>query len=170
MSEKPQALLDAKEEVVKEPRIVVEIDGYDDYLTSEAIGKYWRIGDPEVVPPLGGIGLNGITIGGLVELANQETILDLESTSTRISQQLDIKEGKVSVPTMQVGLIDVNGLASELVSPGVVLDDILGRKTTIYLGFASVAFPDEYPLTRLVTVIQSKSPPSPGVRDCIPQE
>jgi hypothetical protein len=144
MSELNPALLKVKEEVVKEPRIVVEIDGYYDFLSSEAIGKYWKIGDPEVMPPIGGIGLNGITIGGLVEIDNQQTIIDLDSTSTRISQQLDIKEGRVSVPTMQVGLVDVNGIASALVSPGVVLQDILGRKTIIYLGFSTVAFPDEY--------------------------
>jgi hypothetical protein len=45
---------------------------------------------------------------------------------------------------MQLNLIDKDGKITELISPGVVVDDILGRKATVYLGFQDTAFPQDF--------------------------
>jgi hypothetical protein len=142
--ELPQALIDAKDEVVKNPALVVEFEGISTIYSSTPVGKYWRIGDPEVVFPLGGIGMPYLTIGGIVAIHDQSSILSLEGSSSRLSQQLDAQNGKVSIPTMELAFIDQDEEATQLISPSIVVTDMLARKTTVRLGLANIGYPEDY--------------------------
>jgi hypothetical protein len=135
----------AAREANKEPQLLVRIDGIDTLFTSGLVGKYWKIGDPEVIPPLGSIGMAGLTVGGIVPIAGQETLISFDQgTTTVIQQQLEADDGTASVSSMQLGFIDTNGVMTELISPSLVVDDMLGRSVEVFFGFSNVGFPDDF--------------------------
>jgi hypothetical protein len=69
----------------------------------------------------------------------------VDGTTTNISQKLDPdKASGASVSQMAIALVDINGAALELVSPGFKVTDILGRKAVVSLGFSETAWPDDY--------------------------
>jgi hypothetical protein len=97
------------------------------------------------MPPLGGIGMAGLTIGGIVPIAGQKTLVSFDQgTTTTIQQQLEAEDGTASVSSMQLGFIDTGGAISELISPSLVVDDMLGRGVEVFFGFNNVGFPDDF--------------------------
>jgi hypothetical protein len=137
--------IQASRESDKQPQILVRIDGIDELFTTSLVGKYWKVGDPEVIPPLGSIGMPGLTVGGIVPIAGQRTFLSFDAgTSTTLQQQLEAEDGTASVSSMQLGFIDVSNFMTEIISPSIVVDDILGRGVEVFFGFSSVGFPDDF--------------------------
>jgi hypothetical protein len=122
-----------------EPQLVLEIDGVTTLFGAVQILHYIRIGDPELY-----IG-DDWKIGGLSPVEDQEPIVSLDGTGTQINQQIYPDKGSVSsVSTVQVSLIDKNLIASRLISPGVVVEEILGRKATLWMGFQQTAWKEDY--------------------------
>lgn len=126
---------------VKEPLLILEIDGLTTILSSKTAFKYAKYGDPGLV-----YGLPGLVYGGKIAIEDQEGIISFSSnTTTSINQQLDIDKGRgSSVSSIQISLVDVKGYASRLISPGVILDEILGKKCRIWFGFEGTAYPDDF--------------------------
>lgn len=126
---------------VKEPLLILEIDGLATILSSKTAFKYAKYGDPGLV-----YGLPGLVYGGKIAIEDQEGIISFSSnTTTSINQQLDIDKGRgSSVSSIQISLVDVKGYASRLISPGVILDEILGKKCRIWFGFEGTAYPDDF--------------------------
>ena len=126
------------------PEIVFTIDGVSTKFGAVVIFEYVRVGDP-------GLYINNYlgdpwTIGGLRTLLDQADYISFESgTSTRITQQLQPDKGLgTSVTTMKISLIDKNEDVSEIISPGFVVAEILGKKCTVELGFQDTAYPQDY--------------------------
>ncbi len=121
------------------PSLVLDVEGVETIFTCVRVKRKVRIGEPGYF--IGG----DWVIGATTDQENQRQIISLEGTTTQIQQQLlQDKGGTSSASTMQVSLVDVGGIATRLVSPGVVVDEILGRKARIWLSFAEGAFPSEY--------------------------
>jgi len=121
------------------PQLVLEIDGVPNVYGVGAIKKYVRIGAPGLL-----IG-DDWSIGGLNAYENQVDLIDLNGSSNSISQQLlQDKGGTSSVASIQMSLIDKNGLITELITPGLVVEDILGRKASVYLGYQETAWPQDF--------------------------
>lgn len=126
--------------IVKQPNIVLCIDGVDTCYGSAKILEIIKIGDP-------GLLIDGSwLIGGFREMENSLTAVDIDKSTSSIKQQLEIDKGRgSSISSMEIGLIDFDEAITRLVSPGVVVDDILGRKAIVYLGFAdNTSFPEDY--------------------------
>ncbi len=122
-----------------QPNIVVSIDGVSTIFGSATIEEIVRIGDPGL--EIGG----GWTIGGFRTVEDQSVLVSLTGTSTEINQQLSPDKGAVSsVSSMKISFIDKNGEVSNLVSPGQVVADILGRRARVYLGFEGTSYPQDY--------------------------
>ena len=122
------------------PNLVLKIDGYDRIFGSVQISKYIRIGDPDLY-----IGDDWV-IGGYSLLDNQSPYFSFNSGSTtKITQKLDpSRAAGSSVSSMVVALVDKNEEISELISPGKILPDMLGRRATVFMGFADTAWPEDY--------------------------
>ena len=89
------------------------------------------------------IGSEGFFIGGLkaAQPDANKTLIDSKSTSFTIRQQINHDEGKTSsVSSMNVGLVDKDKFVSEVISPGFLLEDILGRKAQIFVTYGTVSF------------------------------
>lgn len=126
---------------VKEPTLILEIDGLTTILSSKTAFKYAKYGDTGLV-----YGQPGLVYGGKIEIEDQEGIISFSSnTTTSINQQLDIDKGRgSSVSSMQISLVDIKGYASRLISPGVILDEILGKKCRIWFGFEGTSYPEDF--------------------------
>lgn len=123
----------------QEPSLVLEIDGVTTIYGCVVLKRYIRIGDPDLY-----IGDSWV-IGGFTPVEDQEDIISLEGTTTQIQQQLlQDKGGTQSVSTMQIALLDLNEKATKLITPGEVVDDILGRSARIWLSYADGAYPEDY--------------------------
>jgi len=118
-----------------EPNMIVKFDGYDILFSVVAVQELIRIGDP-------GLFIDGTWfIGGLRPIVNNRTLLDLDSTTTRITQQINFDEARgSSVSTMNLSFIDKNNEISALISPGIVLPEMFGRKVQVFLTFGTSSF------------------------------
>ncbi len=134
-------------QTVKQPSLVVEIEGVPFYFTAKLIKAIVRIGDD-------GLQVNdpanspfGFYIGGTKTIYNQKDLITLAGTSTKISQILSPDKGEgSSISTMAVKLID-DGYLTRLLTPGEIIDDILAAKCFVYLAPDSdLLFPEDYGL------------------------
>jgi len=129
-------------EASKEPQLVFEIDGVPTVFGSTSILEYIKIGDTDLF-------IDGTwKIGGLRALEDQLAVLSVGSSSgssTRITQSLDHEKGRgSSVQTLTMALIDKDEAITQLISPGVVVDDLMGRRAKVYLGFDETAFKRDF--------------------------
>lgn len=131
----------ALEKKIKEPQIVLCIDGVENCYGSAVLLAIWRIGDPDLF-------IGAEFIGGYRSVENQSTLVSFDGSSQSIKQQLDQDKGKgSSVSSLQIALIDKANEATELITPEFLVDDILGRKAEVYVGFGGVtttSFPEDY--------------------------
>lgn len=123
----------------QEPSLVLEIDGYPYVFGMHKLVKYARIG-------AGGLYIDGTwEIGGTYSDGSVQDWISIDGTTSTISQQLlQDKGGTGSISSFQISLIDYNELVTKLISPGVVIDDILGREAFVYLGYQGTLFPQDY--------------------------
>ena len=138
-TELTQTAIIKSEARVQEPQIVLQIDGVDTIFGIGQIKKFIRVGDPGLL-----IGEDW-KIGGLNPYEDQLDIIDLNGSSNTVSQQLlQDKGGTSSVSSIAISLLDKNGYATELITPGLLIDDILGRKANVYLGYQETAWPQDF--------------------------
>jgi hypothetical protein len=141
ITERTRQLAEAQ---VKEPLLILEIEGLDTILTSKAAFRTLRYGDDNIF-----YGDPGLVYGGRVKIEDQEPIVSFgannQGTSTSINQQLDIDKGRgSSVSSITVALIDFRGIASRLISPGVELNEILAKRCRLWYGFEGGSFPEDF--------------------------
>ena len=123
----------------QEPQLVLQIDGVETVFGIGQVKKYVKIGDPELYVD------GSWKIGGLNPYEDQSDAIDLAASSNTISQQLlQDKGGTSSVPSIQISLIDIDEEITRLITPSEVVEDILGRKASVYLGYRETAFPQDF--------------------------
>lgn len=124
----------------KEPQLAIQIEGVDEVYGAVDLKTYVKIGDE-------GLKIDGSwKIGGTRNVPNSRPYVSFEGgTSTTITQSLDQQSGRgASVSSIQVALIDKNLELTRLLSPGEVVEDILGTRVKVWLGFQDSGFPDDY--------------------------
>lgn len=130
-----QATKDQLSKVSKTPVLVMCLEDHDRCYGSATLFELIRIGDP-------GLFIDGTwVIGGKRAIGDQSELLSMKDSTNSLKTVLDVDKGRGSTITnMEIGLVDFDNEASELISPGVVLEDVLGRKALVYLGFEGVPF------------------------------
>jgi hypothetical protein len=121
-------------------QIAFEIDGISTVFGAIPLKKYLQYGDDVYY------GDAGIVYGGFIEIADQKAYVSMQSgTTTRISQVVRQDKGDgESVTSMQIAMIDKNNELTALFQPGNIIDDLLGRRAKVWLGFEGTAFPNDY--------------------------
>lgn len=125
---------------VKEPVLVLQIEGLPYVFASNQVFTTLRYDDS-------GVNYDGTyDYDGLRTLAKNKikTYIDRKGSSSTISQKLEQWDGKASVETMNITLVDVNGEVTKLLSPGYVLDEIINKKVKVYFGYTTVSYPQDY--------------------------
>lgn len=119
--------------------LILEIDGFDTIYGSAKVQKNWRVGDGGVY-----IGMAGLFVGGVVDNPNALPLIDPSKSTKSISQQLEIdKGGSGSIQTIKIALTDEGGRVTRDMSPGYVVDDVLGQEATVFLGFKGGSHPED---------------------------
>jgi hypothetical protein len=121
-----------------EPNISVKIDGIDTIFGSSSILKILRYGDPYNYG-------DDIVYGDFVEIVDQETIISLDGSTNSIKQQLDIDKARgSSISSMDISFVDFDDYMTNIITPGNVVTDIIGRRVKVKLGFQNLAYPEDY--------------------------
>lgn len=131
----------ASQQTSIKPILILEIDGISTLFGAVAIKKFVRVGDEDLF-----VG-DSWTIGGLAEIEDQSPLITFSSggTSTSISQNLLLDKGKgESISTMQITVVDKNQEITNLISPGKVVTDIMGRKCRVWFGFQQTAWKEDF--------------------------
>lgn len=119
--------------------IVMQVEGLDDLYGISQTFTLVRYGDAGLV-----YGLPGLVYGGLRNLSQVKPYIILDS-SMSISQRIEPEQGKGSIGTLTMNLIDYNGDVSKIIAPGVVLDEIILKpEMKIWIGYAQTSFPDDF--------------------------
>lgn len=127
----------------KKLAVVVDIAGLD-FLTSTPIGRVLRYGDPY------NYGDPGLLYGGLVPLGSapgergQKTLLNLDRSSLTIAQRLEPEQGRGAISTLSMSFIDKDQYMTMAVTPGKIIDEILGKEVKVWFGYAQTSFPENY--------------------------
>lgn len=121
----------------KDVSLVVSIPGLP-FLTNRTIFTRIRYGDPGVEYGA------GYVYGGLRIRTDCKDILSLDGSSLTISQRLEPEQGRAAISMLTLAFIDLNQYMSDVIAPGAVLDDIMGKPVTVYLGFEQISFPEDY--------------------------
>lgn len=123
----------------KQLNLVVQIEGVPGFFSVVPIYEKVRYGDPRLK-----YGLPGLKYGGLIVVDGVRPWIMWDSNVT-ISQKVEPEQGRGSVSTMTLKFIDKDGYMSEVISPGIILDEPLGNKLcTIFMGYTNSSFPDDY--------------------------
>lgn len=131
------------DKVNKEPQLVFEVDGLEQFFGAVILKKYIRIGEDGLE-----IG-NDWRIGGLTEQENSNPYITFTGgTSTNIKQSIDQDRGETSsISSLDIALIDKNGEVTALLKPDedeTPVFDLLGRKCKVWLGFADSGWKQDY--------------------------
>jgi hypothetical protein len=127
----------------KKLAVVVDIPGLP-YLVSTQIGRILRYGDPF------DYGDPTISYGGLVPIGTapgergQKILLNLDTSSLTIAQTLEPEQGRASISTLSMAFIDKDQFMTQAVTPGFIIDEILGKEVRIWLGYDQTSFPEDY--------------------------
>lgn len=126
----------ALEELSIEPNIVVKFDGIETVFSAKPVNDFITYGYPDIF-----YGDPNLFYGGLIEIEGNEPLIDSQSTTYSIRQQMNYDVAQASsISSMTVGLVDKDQLITELITPGNTVEDILGRRADIYITFGEVSF------------------------------
>ncbi len=122
-----------------DPSVIVEIDGVSTKFGSAKILKYARVGDEDLYVD------GSWSVGGLNAIANQDDLISFsDGTTTSIQQSLNPDKGTGStISSMQIALVDKGEVMTRLITPGKIVDDVLGRKVKVSLLFKDCAHPED---------------------------
>lgn len=143
----------ANDSSAKDLVYVLVIEDLPYIISSSVVFKKLRYGDPGVEyggtyngNPLvyGGLIPYGGLLNGGVDDSKQKSLLNMEKGGLSVSQKVEPWEGKASVSTLNFVLTDIKGEALKIISPGVLLDEIMLKRIDFYVGFKNVSFPEDF--------------------------
>lgn len=109
--------------------IILEIDGFDYKFGTLDIDKDLVFDTPD-------INFDSIyTFDQSIVDENSRPWISLDGTTKNITSQLNIDKGIEAVRSFTIDLLDYNGELSNIFTPGVTVDDLLGQKAKVYLNF-----------------------------------
>lgn len=152
----PPKYREFSEQGTKNLSIIVEIEGVPDVISSTGVYTRVRYGDGTVY------GEPGIVYGGLRPYVNPDgssfkQLLSLDGSSLTLSQVLEPEQGRSSVSQITLAFVDVDEYMTQLCSPGVIIDEILGRKVKVWLGYTDISYPEDFLLVFQGRVTSTKA-------------
>lgn len=124
----------------KNPILVVVIEGIPYLFTTRTLETVLVYGAANVT-----YGEDGIIYGGLIPYGSFKNFISLEGSNLVLQQRLEPEQGKASVSTLTIAFIDADdSYMTKVVSPGVIIQDIIMSEIGVYLGFQNTSFPTDF--------------------------
>ena len=130
----------ANSQNTKEPILVLEFEGLPFVFGSNTIYTKIRYDDPDVF-------YDGTYVyDGLRPLSpdKQKKLIDRRGSSATISQKLEQWDGKSSIETLNIKLVDKDKIITKLCTPGGYLEDVMNRKVRVFFGYKTISYPEDY--------------------------
>lgn len=125
--------------------VVVSITGLDDVFISTQMsnGSGATYGDGSTY---GMFGLYyGNTFSSVFDAGGAvRDILSVERSSMTISQKVEPEQGRASVSQFSLSFIDKDTFMTQLISPGIIIPEIMGAEVFVRLGYAGLFYPSDY--------------------------
>lgn len=124
----------------KQPVLVLEIEGVPLVFGSAPIYTTINYDDPDVF-------YDGTYVyDGLRPLGSTAAMqaIDLAGSNASFGQKVEQWDGRSSIEVLSLKLLDVNGYLTKLLTPGLLIDDIMNKKVTVYYGFTQISYPQDY--------------------------
>jgi hypothetical protein len=140
LTDYPAGFIAANQASSKLLNIVMLIDGVPTALSMSALYKSARYGDPIFY------GDASLVYGGLIAIDPRtfKPLISVDSNLT-IGQRLEPEQGKAAISTLTIILVDLAQYVTQLMTPGVIVDEPLGNKfVTIKLGYLNSSYPEDY--------------------------
>ena len=138
-----------------EPNLILEIDGIDTIYSAIQVLQLSYFDDPGLV-----FDAPGIIFDGSKKNENAKNYISLGASGNNLTQQLlQDKGGSSSVTNFTVNLVDFNNEITQLITPGIMLEDIIGTKCRIFINYAGGVHPKDSVLVHrgIVSNVESKS-------------
>lgn len=137
----PAKYLLYNQQLSKNLTIVMEIEGVPDLFGVASTFTQIKYGDANIV-----YGLPGLVYGGLRSLPNLKPYIVLDDSFV-MQQRIEPEQGIGNVGTLTVTLIDYQGEMSKIVSPGIVIPEIIyNAQIRIWIGYAQTSYPEDFVL------------------------
>ena len=121
-----------------EPQGILEIEGLPLFGIRE-VYRYPRFDDPGLF-----FDTPGLFFDDVIRDPSAHALIDLSGSTKTITQQLFQDRGiAASVTSMTISLVDKDQILTKILSPGVVIEDLLSRKANFYLNFGRGAHPED---------------------------
>lgn len=124
------------------PLVVFKLTNLDMEFTNVGVSEYIRIGDP-------GLEIGDDWVIGGVRLIDGQSVYMMfggaAGTTTKVNQKISADRGQgSSISSLVISLLDKNEEVTKLISPGFILEDILGQPAIVKIGFENTAYPRDY--------------------------
>ena len=127
---------------VKRMNVVLDIDGLD-LITTVPVYTKIRYGDIGLEYGQPGIVYGGLRLVGSAGDRAQRSLLNLDGGLV-ITQRIEPEQGRGAISTVTLKLIDKDKYVTEFIAPGVVVDEIMGRKMKLWVGYQDTSWPEDY--------------------------
>ena len=136
----PTGYLDLNYQASKKPILVLVIKGVPYLFTTTDLQQSLVYGSANVT-----YGEPGIIYGGLVPYGSFKSFIQLDNSSITLQQRLEPEQGKGSVSTISITLIDGdNNYVTQICSPGIIIPDIILTQCDLYIGYANSSYPTDF--------------------------
>jgi hypothetical protein len=121
-----------------EPNLILEIEGIPIIFGSQNIARLWKFDEGLLFDT------PNLRFDTPYPDQNARDYISLKKTSKSISQQvLPDKKGTSSTLKMSIELVDINGEVTEILKAGNNVEDLLGQRAALYIGFKQGSHPDD---------------------------
>lgn len=138
MADFPENYLRFNDQQTKNVSIAIQIEGVD-LLSNRTLYTKIRYGDRGV-----DYGDAGIVYGGLRRIDGVRSIISLDGSSLTISQRNEPEQGRASISQISMAFVDKDQYMTQVLSPGIIIDDIMSKPVTIWLGYEDISYPEDY--------------------------
>lgn len=150
----PEKFLIFNTNQTKNLAVVVKIDGVD-LLSNRPIYTRVRYGDPGIR-----YGQSGLVYGGLRRLENVRQLINWDQSNLSLAQRLEPEQGRGSVSMISLSFTDKDAYMTRVISPGVIVDEIMGRSVEVYIGYEEISYPEDYIKVFRGRITDVKAPPA----------
>ncbi|MEN0059502.1 MAG: hypothetical protein AAGB31_11755 [Bdellovibrio sp.] len=119
------------------PNIILEIEGVDYVFTVTDIYRKLRLDEGHFLD-------TGLRLDSSYIDPSALKYIDVRASALSLSQQLFYDKSYVSsVQSLALDIIDKDLIVTKLLSPSVIIEDLLSRKAKVYLSYDNAVHPDE---------------------------
>lgn len=136
MKEFSEKFLLLNQSKVKNLSIILEIDGIG-LFSNRAVYTYLRYGDRIFYG-------EDIYYGGMRRVDGVLDVISYEKSNLVLSQKIEPEQGRGSISSLSIALVDKDQKVSELFAIGKKIDDILGAKVSVWFGYEGGSFREDY--------------------------